>query len=160
MVGDVMRVSIPATMSLDDEECAVSEMLHKMERRRTSAGIDLDVRAAELAARHRLSTPSSIRWSDSQEWRWGSCTPTQGSIRISSRLALEPSWVLDYVIVHELAHLDVASHGPAFWDLVSRYPLSERARGFLIARGLDPLDSESPSPAPAHNGNQLAGQAV
>jgi hypothetical protein len=43
--------------------------------------------------------------------------------------------------VHELAHLHVRGHGKSFWDLVDRYPLRERARGFLIARGVeDPED--------------------
>jgi hypothetical protein len=55
-------------------------------------------------------------------------------------LASEPGWVLDYVIVHELAHLDVPRHGPAFWSIVNRYPRAERARGFLMARGLEPLE--------------------
>ena len=54
---------------------------------------------------------------------------------VSARLAAYPRWVLDYVIVHELAHLVEASHGPAFWELVNRYPLAERARGYLIAKG-------------------------
>jgi predicted metal-dependent hydrolase len=74
---------------------------------------------------------------DNQEWRWGSCTPADGAVRISSRVAAEPSWVLDYVIVHELAHLDAPSHDAAFWQIVNRYPKAERARGFLMARGLD-----------------------
>ena len=59
---------------------------------------------------------------------------------LSDRLAREPRWVLDYVIVHELAHLHVRGHGKAFWDLVDRYPLMERARGFLIARGVEDPD--------------------
>ena len=42
-----------------------------------------------------------------------------------------PSWVLDYVLVHELAHLRVPGHGPKFWALVDRYPRTERARGYL-----------------------------
>jgi hypothetical protein len=57
-------------------------------------------------------------------------------------LAREPGWVLDYVIVHELAHLRVRRHGPGFWALVERYPLTERARGFLIARALERGEGE------------------
>jgi predicted metal-dependent hydrolase len=70
--------------------------------------------------------------------RWGSCTPEDGTIRVSSRLAAYPSWVLDYVLVHELAHLVVANHGPAHDALVDRFRYAERARGFLIAVDLDP----------------------
>jgi predicted metal-dependent hydrolase len=81
---------------------------------------------------------------DNQAWRWGSCTPSEGTIRISSRLAAEPAWVLDYVIVHELAHLSVACHDARFWALVHRYPRAERARGFLMARGMADADDASP----------------
>ncbi len=114
----------------------MAEMVRRIERRSITSSIDLGRRAAALASRHRLPRPSHIRWADNQEWRWGSCTPADRSVRISSRLAGEPAWVLDYVIVHELAHLQVPHHGPEFWALVERYPLAERARGFLIARGL------------------------
>lgn len=65
--------------------------------------------------------------------RWGSCTPSQGRIRISERLADVPPWVLDYVLVHELAHLEVPGHGTEFQQLVHRYELTERATGYLIA---------------------------
>jgi predicted metal-dependent hydrolase len=70
--------------------------------------------------------------------RWGSCTPEDGAVRVSSRLASYPAWVLDYVLVHEIAHLEIPSHGPAHDALVDRYPFAERARGFLIAVDLDP----------------------
>ena len=136
-VGGVLHVSIPATMSQAEEQRHVAEMVRRMRRRSESALVDLAERAATLAATHGLRRPVSIRWVDNQEWRWGSCTPADGAIRISTRLATEPSWVLDYVIVHELAHLTVPGHGPAFWALVGRYPRSERARGFLMARGLE-----------------------
>jgi predicted metal-dependent hydrolase len=137
-VGGVLRVSIPATMTTADEERWVEEMLRRMQRRSATAEVDLDARADELARRHGLRRPASIRWSDNQEWRWGSCTPSSGTIRISSRLAREPTWVLDYVIVHELAHLEVGRHDRRFWAIVDRYPLTERARGFLIARSVEP----------------------
>jgi hypothetical protein len=78
-----------------------------------------------------------VVWSGRQQRRWGSCTSSDGSIRLSNRLASYPSWVLDYVLVHELAHLVHADHGPAFQALVARYPLAERATGFLIAKGYD-----------------------
>ena len=136
-VGGVLHVSIPATMSQADEQRHVAEMVRRMRRRADSAVVDLPTRAAALAAAHQLERPASIRWVDNQEWRWGSCTPADGAIRISTRLATEPPWVLDYVIVHELAHLSVPGHGPAFWALVDRYPRTERARGFLMARGLE-----------------------
>ena len=135
--GGVLRVSIPASMSQEDEERYVAEMVRRAQRRAAGATVDLAARASALATRHRLASPSSIRWVGNQTERWGSCTPADGTVRISSRMAGFPAWVLDYVIVHELAHLTVPGHGPAFWALVGRYPLVERARGFLMAKGLE-----------------------
>ena len=136
-VDGVLRVSIPATMTKADEAHWVGEMVRRFERRAQADGIDLEARAAALATRHDLPQPASIRWVDNQRTRWGSCTVVDRTIRISSRLAEWPSWVVDYVIVHELAHLVVADHGPAFQALVDRYPKAERARGFLIAKGME-----------------------
>ena len=99
------------------------------------ASVDLDGRAARLAARYDLPAPAAIAWSTRQRTIWGSCTVETGAVRISSRVAAFPAWVLDYVIVHELGHLAEADHGPAFWELVNRYPMAERARGYLIAKG-------------------------
>lgn len=151
-VGDVLRVSVPATMSRAEEERWVNEMLKRIGRRQQHpASPDLHARAAVLADRFGLAMPASTRWVGNQQYRWGSCTPSDGSIRISSRLAKEPQWVLDYVLVHELAHLHVCGHGKAFWEIVNRYPLAERARGFLMARGLEDPDEEpdlEPSASP------------
>jgi predicted metal-dependent hydrolase len=133
-VDGVVRISIPATMTRAEEERWVAEMVRRLDRSARTEGLDLADRAAHLAERHGLPEPTAIRWVDNQELRWGSCTPVDGTIRISSRLASEPGWVLDYVIVHELAHLVVAGHGRRFWALVERYPRAERARGWLMAR--------------------------
>jgi predicted metal-dependent hydrolase len=141
-VDGVLHISIPASMTKKEEAHWVTEMVGRMERKRDSTAIDLEDRARRLARRFGLPVPASIRWSDNQLWRWGSCSPWEATIRISSRLAKEPGWVLDYVIVHELAHLEVAYHNAEFWALVDRYPKAERAKGFLIARGIEPADSD------------------
>ena len=61
----------------------------------------------------------------------GSCTVGTGEIRISDR-PLTYRQVLDSVLIHELAHLLVADHGPEFESIVNRYPLQERATGYLM----------------------------
>jgi predicted metal-dependent hydrolase len=134
-IGEVLRVSIPATMTQSEEERWVAEMVDRAERRRRAGMVDLAARARDLARRHDLPRPASIRWVENQRCRWGSCTPADGTVRISSRLAGVPGWVLDYVIVHELAHLVVDAHDEAFWELVGRYTRAERARGYLMALG-------------------------
>jgi predicted metal-dependent hydrolase len=138
MVDGRLRVSIPSWMSKAEEQRYVDDMVRRMTRRRTAETIDLPERARALATRYGLPLPASIRFVDNQLARWGSCTPADRTIRLSSRLAAYPPWVLDYVIVHELAHLVEAGHGPRFKELVGRYPRVERATGFLIAKGLDP----------------------
>lgn len=115
----------------------MARLVRRVTNKRAGNEIDLSARADTLADRYRLPAPQSIRWVDNQTTRWGSCSPATGTIRLSRVLGTFPGWVLDYVIVHELAHLEVHGHGPAFWQIVSRYPLAERARGFLIAKGLE-----------------------
>ena len=140
----VIEVRVPAGLAAAEEARLVENLVRRITRRRAGTHIDLPARAALLARRHGLPRPERIEWVDNQSQRWGSCTPATGTIRLSRRLAGFPRWVLDYVIVHELAHLRVGGHGPAFWDLVNRYPRTERARGFLIAKGLDDDADDSP----------------
>ena len=83
--------------------------------------------------------PYTIRYVTNQNKRFGSCTPAQGTIRISHRVASMPHFVRAYVVVHELAHLLEANHGRRFWQLVNAYPLTERARGYLMAVGLEEI---------------------
>ncbi len=134
LVDGCLEVRIPHHISEAEELETVEYFRRRLLRQRAAAEIDLPQRAACLAQRHQLPEPDSIRWVSNQTHRWGSCTPCDRSIRLSDRLAAFPHWVIDYVIVHELAHLRFADHGVDFWALVDRYPLSERARGFLIAQ--------------------------
>jgi predicted metal-dependent hydrolase len=134
MVDGRLRLMVPAHMSDAEAQRWAEQMKQRLARKRTSSAIDLAERAARLSRRHRLPLPASIDWSDRQLQRWGSCTPATGTIRISTRVAGMPPWVLDYVIVHELAHLAEPGHGPAFHRLVDRYELAERARGYLMAK--------------------------
>ncbi|MEZ5166313.1 MAG: M48 family metallopeptidase [Acidimicrobiales bacterium] len=120
-------------MSTAEERTFVDDVVARIEQERRSHAIDLEARAAALADAFDLPRPESIRWSKTQRQRWGSCTVHRGDIRISDRLVDVPPWVLDHVIVHELAHLVVPDHSPAFEALVRRNPLSERAIGYLMA---------------------------
>lgn len=138
VVGDVLRVSIPATMTRAEERHWVEEMVERVRRRATAEQVELARRARQLSTLYRLPRPRRVRWVDNQRQRWASCTPSDRSIRVSTRVAGLPDWVVDYVLVHELAHLVEPGHGKRFWSLVNRYPLAERARGFLIARELEP----------------------
>jgi predicted metal-dependent hydrolase len=136
--GDVMEVRVPWWISKKEEELWVEKMRARFEKARIPAtDEELQRRAVQLAGRYLGDdlVPSSVRWAENQIQRWGSCTPDTGTIRISAKLREFPDWVRDYVLVHEIAHLRYSSHGPRFWELVNRYPLTERARGFLIAKG-------------------------
>jgi predicted metal-dependent hydrolase len=138
--GDVLEVLLPAGMSAREEDQWVERMRARMQRRHLPrSDEELLLRAQQLSRRHFAGelTPSSVRWSDTQATRWGSCTTETGTIRLSSRMRGFPRWVVDYVLVHEICHLRYRGHGPRFWSLVNRYPLTERARGFLIAKGGD-----------------------
>lgn len=134
VVDGRVRVMLPEGIPAAQEALLISEMAAKAIRRFTSTQVDLVSRASMLADRHDLPTPESIEWSDRQLVRWGSCSTRSKQIRISSRLASMPPWVLDWVILHELAHLVVADHGPRFQALVAGYKLGERAEGYLIAK--------------------------
>jgi predicted metal-dependent hydrolase len=134
VIDGVVRIRIPSSMSADEEAHWVDVMRERMQRQLHSTEINLADRARVLATEYSLPVPQEIVFSTRQKQRWGSCTPSTGRVRISSQVASFPSWVVDYVIVHELAHLVEPNHSPAFWELVARYSLAERARGFLLAK--------------------------
>ncbi|MGZ4436052.1 MAG: M48 metallopeptidase family protein [Nocardioides sp.] len=133
---DKVVVLIPARLTRAEEKEWVTTMLarlEKSEQRRRPSDAGLERRARELSARYLegRADPAVVRWVDNQNSRWGSCTPSDRSIRLSVRLQGMPGWVIDYVLVHELAHLIETGHTPAFWEWVDHYPRAERAKGFL-----------------------------
>lgn len=68
-------------------------------------------------------------------YRWGSCT-VGDNVTFNWRLIKAPMFVIDYVIVHELAHLIEANHTPRFWNIVRAHvPKMEKARAWLNENG-------------------------
>lgn len=132
-------VAIPGSFSKRQERDWVTRMIRRYAEGREAeaparrSDEDLVRLARQLGERHLdgKAVPTSIRWTSRQQQRWGSCTPAEGSIRISDRLQGMPEWVLASVVMHELVHLLVPGHGPDFQALMARYPEAERARGFL-----------------------------
>ena len=144
-VDGVFVVQAPARMSDADLQPVIQQLMerwHKRERKKTLDD-DLLERQARDLNRHYFGGRlrwQSIRWVSNQEARFGSCTPTQGTIRISQRVGQMPPFVRDYVIIHELAHLVEPNHGPGFWKLVNQFSKAERARGYLMAVGLEDVE--------------------
>ncbi|WP_337251889.1 M48 family metallopeptidase [Cellulomonas fimi] len=150
--GERTIVAIPARFTRAQEHEWVRRMMTRLaaqERRRRPSDEELATRAADLSTRYLggRARPTSVAWSSNQGRRWGSCTPSDGTIRLSDRLRGMPRWVVDYVLLHELAHLLHAGHGPEFWAELDAYPRTQRARGFLegVAYASDRSGADEPS---------------
>jgi predicted metal-dependent hydrolase len=150
VVDGVLELRVPAGMPAAERDEWAERMRARLERRLrrarpTDAGLEERARAL-----NRRYFDGRLRWTSiafaEQTSRWGSCTFAAGVIRISTRAAGLPDWVLDYLLVHELAHLEVPNHGAGFWSLVNRYQLTERARGYLIALDHQAGRSDSETP--------------
>jgi predicted metal-dependent hydrolase len=139
---DTIVVLIPQRMSKADEHTYVRDMVQKLLAREEQASAPrgdeaLVARAHQLTRTYlapavdHMPEPAGVFWVTNQQQRWGSCTPNTGLIRLSHRLQPMPAWVVDYVLLHELAHLIEPSHSARFWDLVGRYPAAEKAKGYL-----------------------------
>jgi len=129
-------VVVPQRMSRAEILPYVHDLLGRLEsREKRSRPSDemLATRAAELALEylHGRAEPASVRWVSNQRRRWGSCTPADRSIRLSDRLQGMPTYVIDYVLLHELVHLLVVDHNPQFEAWMQRYERVDEARAFL-----------------------------
>ncbi|RAG86240.1 metal-dependent hydrolase [Streptacidiphilus pinicola] len=144
-------VLIPARMTAAEEKRWVERMLDRLDARESRpvrGDEELSARACELSRKYLggRAEPRSVRWVTNQNTRWGSCTPSERTIRLSHRLQGMPDYVVDYVLLHELAHLLEPDHGSRFWALLDAYPRTERARGYL--EGV--VAARLPSPRESH----------
>ena len=134
--GGRIVVSIPARMSKADEREMVPQMVAKIRAQEAAATMSeetlqarVDELLTELAPEITLR-PSSINWRGMRE-RWGSCTGTDRTIRISDRLKGAPDYVVDYVLFHEAIHLQYFDHGPEFKALLASFPREAQAEAYL-----------------------------
>lgn len=133
----VLELLVPDWMPRAERERWAEEMRRRLANRMDRARPSderLATRARSLNERH---FGGRLRWTSigfaDMSHLWGSCTFTTGAIRIANRASSLPDWVVDYLVVHEMAHLEHSDHGAAFHELENRYPLTERARGYLMA---------------------------
>ncbi|MGD0748380.1 MAG: M48 family metallopeptidase [Acidimicrobiales bacterium] len=140
-VGGRIVVSVPAHLDRASRQKTVDWLVERLltrHRLQSCLGDDeLLARAIELSDRYLVGArPASVRWVTNQSARWGSCSYYSGEIRVSHRLRLVPGWVLDSVLVHEVAHLTHPDHSPAFHRLAGAYPRHKEAGVFLAGYGL------------------------
>jgi len=142
--GSRIIVQIPANVRGKDRTMFVDELVERLltQRPQVAAGDGmLEERARLLAAQYNDGVePVSVRWVTNQQARWASCSPGTKEIRVSSRLRQCPEWVIDAVLVHELAHLQVADHSPAFYEIANRHPRQDDSElyleGYALGLGL------------------------
>ncbi len=155
-------VSLPAALPESERSKIVNGLVKRVMRKRqimdSHSSESLELRARQLADRYIDGVrPNSVRWVANQNTRWGSCTPRNGDIRISDRLLLVPMWVLDAVIVHELAHLLELNHSHRFHAIANRYPRMEEAMTFLSGFSLGLGNKEAQDPCFESYGSREAG---
>jgi Protein of unknown function DUF45 len=140
-VGGRIIVSLPAHLSGEAREKTIAWLVDRLVAKhplRSAIGDnELMTRAVALSDRYRIGArPTSVRWVTNHAARWGSCSFHSGEIRLSHRLRAVPEWVLDAVLVHELAHLVHPNHSPAFHELANGYLRHHEAGLFLAGYGL------------------------
>ena len=143
IVKDTLLVSAPQFLPPERLEKIISGFKVKFERKKIKEELDRSQDLKEIAASlnerffgNKLKI-NSIEYVTGQNRKYGCCNYRTADIRISHRIGLMPQWVRDYVLIHEMAHLIEPNHSKDFWDIVSRYELAERAKGFLMGAGFD-----------------------
>ena len=141
-IDDILHVYLPNGLSSADEQKWVDKMVNQWEqhekKRQLNSDNKLKLGSQKINDEYfHGELDFFIEFVANQQKRFGSCSPHTKMIRISDRVSSMPHWVQDYVILHELTHLVFPDHSPNFWEKVNEYRLTERARGYLIAVGLD-----------------------
>ena len=132
--GHIVVLS-PAHLSASAERVAAEDLVGKVVQKRGSARNDdaLMATALRLSAQYVPGSPepTSVRWVSNMTTRWASCSPAQGTIRLSDKLIGMPDYVIEAVVLHEVAHLVESGHGPGFQRIVRRYPKHDLADAYL-----------------------------
>lgn len=142
IVKEKLFIYLPNTINESEEKKWIEKMTkwsQNYQKKKELNSSNLIKRAEELNNKYfKGNLDFSIKFVTNQNTRFGSCTSSTKTIRISDKIAKMPRWVQDYVIIHELAHIMHPNHTKKFWEKVNEYKFAERARGYLIAVGLNP----------------------
>jgi predicted metal-dependent hydrolase len=139
LVKDLLIVRAPLLLSSQRLEGIISDFKAKFARNKLKSELDKEKNLAEMAAALNKQffdgklKIESIEYTTNQNSRYGCCNYRAGRILISHKIGLMPRWVRKYALIHEMAHLIRPDHSRVFWEIVNRYKLTERARGYLMA---------------------------
>lgn len=122
--GNMLRIRIASGLDEDDRQDWIKAALVAWYRAQVRPFLEDSV-ARWLPVMGRSEVPRVLV--REQRTRWGSCS-SDGTLRFSWRLAMVEPDLVDSVVVHELAHLDVMNHSPAFWQVVLRAMPDARQR--------------------------------
>jgi predicted metal-dependent hydrolase len=149
MVGQTLQVYLPLGMKPEEEKKLIEKMKEKLQKKQQKKHLNQDDYLLTKFKEFNLQyfqgklKVKSLEFVTNQTRVNGSCTPNNGTIRLSHKLLEMPRWVLDYVIMHEMTHLQYPNHSKGFWTKVGEYKYTERARGFLIAKGLEAIEESN-----------------
>lgn len=147
MVNGKFWIYLPADITKIEEQRWIEQMKKRFDKRKRRQKLNSDERLQKRSKEINKQyfngiLDFEIKYVTNQISKFGSCTPKTKMIRISDRIADMPRWVQDYVIIHELTHLIHPDHSKRFWEKVNRYKYAERAKGYLIAVGMNSDEQE------------------
>jgi predicted metal-dependent hydrolase len=137
LVGDELRVSAPPEVPQSKLDEIVLRLARRLVRRARADEVNADGKPLAVARKvaSRFPQPpriADVRFVTTQQARWGSYSQRTGVVRVHAALREMPTWVLEAVVAHELAHVVQPDHSPAFWSLLREVcPETDRARAFL-----------------------------